>query len=140
MIILLVFFVVMPLLLRFLRPYIQRWLMGRMEDAMRRRMGMPTRKEEERMRREASRSGSSASSSRASRDTSDTYSRQRQYSYRRGHGDPIIPKEYAEDVEFTEVKTYSQTDISGGDVSHGEYHESQVEDAEYVEIKDKKNR
>lgn len=50
---------------------------------------------------------------------------------------PIIPKEYAEDVEFTEYKEYSEADLLRTEEPDGTttYRESQVEDAEYTEIK-----
>lgn len=61
-------------------------------------------------------------------------SRRRRYA----SDEPIIPKEYAEDVEFTEVKEFSETTIAGETTGHRQtYHESQVSDVEYVEIKDK---
>ena len=56
----------------------------------------------------------------------------------RSHGphEPIIPKEYAEDVEFVETIDYSETEvISHKDDSTEIYHESQISDAEWVEIK-----
>lgn len=60
---------------------------------------------------------------------------QRQQKRRRNQG-PIIPKEYAEDVEFTEIMEFQDTTIvdesgSGTRV----YRESQVSDVEFVEIK-----
>ena len=50
--------------------------------------------------------------------------------------EPIIPKEYAEDVEFVEIKEYSETTIETHKATSSvKYHESQVSDAEWVEIK-----
>jgi len=52
---------------------------------------------------------------------------------------PIIPKEYAEDVEFVETIDYSETEIrtdgKPGRASSSSYQESQVSDAEWEEIK-----
>lgn len=48
---------------------------------------------------------------------------------------PIIPKEYAEDVDFVEIKEFSSTHIEEeGDDSGTEYDESQVSDAIWEEI------
>ena len=61
---------------------------------------------------------------------------QRQEHRHHGAHHPIIPKEYAEDVEFIETIDYSETDvISHKDDSTEIYHESQISDAEWVEIK-----
>lgn len=49
--------------------------------------------------------------------------------------EPVIPKEYAEDVEFTEVRSYSEEEKIGGESSIRYAHESQVSDAEIIEIK-----
>lgn len=142
LIILIIIFVAGPFLIRLLLPYIQRWAAGKMEDQLRRRMGMPSRKEEQRMRREAERR--QTSDARRSADEG-RYGTQRPSESRRRrryhHTGPIIPKEYAEDVEFTEIKTFEQTEISGvGDdrTQQREWHESQIEDAEYIEVKKSK--
>ncbi|MCM1291433.1 MAG: hypothetical protein NC201_04500 [Prevotella sp.] len=61
------------------------------------------------------------------------------FSQRNRHADSresIIPKEYAEDVEYVEIKEFSQTDIAADrNQTHTQYHEEQVSDVEYVEIK-----
>ena len=66
----------------------------------------------------------------------------RSYGRRRGtrHDGPIIPKEYAEDVEFVETIDYSETVIAASDRKGNTtvYHESQVTDVEWEEIKVKK--
>lgn len=52
---------------------------------------------------------------------------------------PIIPKEYAVDAEFVEIHEYSSSTVIGEDTHTGqtrEWHESQVTDAEWVEIRD----
>lgn len=59
------------------------------------------------------------------------------------HSGPIIPKEYAEDVEFVEIREYasSQTVIEGSPSSGAKRRkgtvksESQVSDAEIIEIR-----
>lgn len=108
---------------------ISRWFNGfmqrRAEDALRRMMGMPSRKEERKARKRAERESGKNFDSRADSRSRDS---------RRGSDGHIIPPEYAEDVEFTEFRDFSaSTQSSGG--TDVEYHESQVEEAEYVEIK-----
>lgn len=53
----------------------------------------------------------------------------------------IIPKEYAEDVEYVEIKEFTRVreeEISADGKTKRVYTESQVSDAEWVEIKEKK--
>lgn len=109
-------------------PMISRWLkrkaMERAEDYMRASMGMPPRDKKKRHTKEQT--------------TQNTYQRQRRNPFRpeRYGNEPIIPKDYAEDVEFTETIDYSQREFT--EVKEGNkkiYHESQVSDAEFVEIK-----
>lgn len=110
---------------------IREFIAHRTEDVIRRMMGMPTRKEEKRARKERGNAYK-----RATTGFSDNSSRH-------GHSaeteKPLIPKEYAEDVEFIEIKDYSSKtiveDTNGGKTRI--YHESQVEEAEYVEIKER---
>lgn len=112
-------------------PLITRWLRGfmarRMEDTIRKMAGMPPRKEEEksRRRRERERTGRKGKGSGGSGGKSG--------------GGPIIPREYAVDVEFTETIDYSEEIVIGEEGHHRrvEYHESQVSDVQFVEIKDK---
>lgn len=98
-------------------------MMRRTEDMLRKMAGAPSRKEEEKMRH-------------------------RERKQRTGNGqrhqetpDPHparAMREVAEDVEFVEIKDYSETeDILSPDGSseHKEYHESQVEDIKFTEIK-----
>lgn len=109
----------------------------RAEDMMRRMMGMPTRREEERMRRKAAKdsdnTGGKTSRGSGSRQT------------RRHHRTPDfdaaeVMKQVAEDVEYTEIREFESTTIAETDRSTGKttiYEEEQVTDAEYVEIKSK---
>ena len=77
-------------------PWISRWLRGflarRSEDAIRRMMGMPSRKEEEKMRRKRDEGYRQSQSYREE----DNLSR----------GEKIVRdmQEYAEDVDFIEIK------------------------------------
>lgn len=96
-----------------------------MEDYLRRSAGMPPRPGSREARRE------------------ERQSRKNQYTRRQGSDrqnkgrNPIIPKEYAEDVEFVEIKSFSQTTIGSAQTKDGHtvYHESQVSDVEWVEIR-----
>lgn len=110
---------------------------NRAEDMMRRMMGMPSRKEEERARR---RSGKETSGHRKNNEFSGKTS-----AGRRRHPDPsfdaaAVMKSVAEDVEYTEIREFESTTIAGTDSRSGRasvYTEEQVSDAEYVEIKTK---
>lgn len=110
---------------------IREFIAHRTEDAIRRMMGMPTRKEEKRARKE--RGNTYKRGDTGFREDSS------RHSYSAETEEPIIPKEYAEDVEFIEIKEYSSKTIVE-DTKAGKtriYHESQVEEAEYVEIKER---
>lgn len=123
-IILLILVFGVPYIWRFAKPYIIRWAQRRTENYFRRAMGMPPRDRQN-------------SYSAATGGSSDRASTRRQYARRNHHPDsgPVIPKEYAEDVEFTEIRTFSDehTILDGGDVSYNR--ESQVSDAEIIEIR-----
>lgn len=121
---------VIGIILFLLWPNIKRWLAGYMarktEDFIRQATGMPPR--------EKGRRGSSASSGHSSYNGAGTRARNNI----KEDGGPIIPKEYAEDVEFVETVEYSETII--GEEHNGESKnvksESQVSDAEYIEVKE----
>lgn len=112
-------------------PMIYRWLrrraMERLEDYIRASTGMPPR---DKKRGRGKQKG-----------TSGAYEKGRTrnpFEERRRNRGPIIPKEYAEDVEFVEIKEFSSTERRKVSET-GEIHfESQISDAEYTEIK--KNR
>ena len=127
-------------------PWISRWLRQlmarRAEDFLRKATGMPPRpgsREDKRQRASRQAYGSSDSNT-SSTSSASSYSRRsrQQRKTRRGYNEPIIPPEYAEDVEFVETKTFSETIIGAPDGKTRQYHESQVSDAEWVEIKEKK--
>ncbi|MBD5369773.1 MAG: hypothetical protein HDR80_08090 [Bacteroides sp.] len=115
---------------------IKAWLQGmmirRMEDSIRKGMGMPSRKEEEKARRRAEKEARKHTAG-----ASPSGSASAAYSAPTGH---IIPPEYAEDVEYTEYREYSETiDITAAREAGGNTRvkvESQVSDAEYIEIKE----
>ncbi|MCM1376837.1 MAG: hypothetical protein NC097_04270 [Clostridium sp.] len=125
------YFFLLVFLLVLTWPLWKRWFYGfaqrRSEDFIRRMMGLPTRKEEKRQRK--------------AREKYEERRGREWTSQRRGYstgGTSIIPQEYAEDVKFTEIRDFKQTTISE-DRSSGQRirTESQVEDVEFVEIKNK---
>ena len=83
-----------PLLRRFVMPLFQRWMMGKMEDNMRRMAGMPTRKEEKKARKKNS--GGRRNVSREWEEAVKRSKKENAVDYMRS---------YAEDVEFEEIKT-----------------------------------
>lgn len=95
LIILILLFVLGPLFRRWLAPAIQRWMLGKMEDNMRRMAGMPTRKQERKARRKASGKGR-ATRSRA------TYG-EWESAVNRKENPVDFMRSYAEDVEFEEI-------------------------------------
>lgn len=114
-----------------IRKKTAQFIANRTEDYIRKATGMPPRDKSKSSKKQESRSDAHrASGSRAYR----SYRSSQDYYDPNG---PIIPKEYAEDVEFVEIKEFSQTDIDArfADGSRVEYHESQVSDVEWVEIK-----
>lgn len=126
LIILILLIVGVPYVWRWLKPYIARWVQHKTEDYVRKSMGMPPRD-----RNQGSKRGNESRQQR-SRDTYGNRGWQRgQYS-----DSPLIPKEYAEDVDFTEVRSYSEeTDIASGGENVRFRQESQVSDAEIIEIR-----
>ncbi|MDE6552575.1 MAG: hypothetical protein K2K98_06415 [Muribaculaceae bacterium] len=128
LLILILIFIGVPLLWRWLKPYFFRWAQHRTEDYLRRQMGMPPRdrKKERESRRESYASSGGYSS--------DSYGGRRS---RRGYSSgPLIPKEYAVDVEYTEIRSYSSEETIASDGSTVRFTvESQVSDAEIIEIK-----
>lgn len=101
------------------------FIANRTEDYIRRATGMPPREKKRKSHKTRESQGNDS--------RQQTSRRRSNYS---GHS-PIIPPEYAEDVEFTEIREFSQTDIEArfNDGSKVEYHESQVSDVEWVEIR-----
>lgn len=120
LIIIFLLLVMRPMLQRWFGPMLQRWAMGKMEDRIRRMAGMPTRKEEARQRKARSRREASG------RRTKAAFSTVR------------LLRTVAEDVEFTEIKEFSADPETGRPAGRHTVRykvEEQIEDAEYVEIK-----
>lgn len=124
LIILVAIFLLWPWIVKWLRGYMAR----RAEDMMRRMAGMPPRKEEERRRREQNRERRSE--------------RKRREAERRAEEGLRSMREYAEDVEFTEVREFSESTIIDQEESGKRrvYSESQVSDAEYTEIRERNEK
>ena len=105
--IVLFFWLVIPALFR----WMQRRTLRKVEKLFRQAMGMPPHSNESSGKR-----------------------KRRGYERPKPH-EPIIPKEYAEDVEFTETIDYSHEEKTEVHISTDQYHESQISDAEWTEIK-----
>lgn len=104
------------------RPYLYLWMQRRTEDYLRNAMGMPPRGESRSGRgRKQSASGGSRSGFRGNASQKHTGS--------------IIPKEYAVDVEYTEIRSYSEETIAADGSSVKYSVESQVSEAEIIEIR-----
>lgn len=102
---------------------------NRAEDAMRRMMGMPSRKEEKRRRREAAAGGTSARGERKSGASS----------YQRRHSAPrqsaaALLRSVAVDVEYSEIVEFNETEI-GDRFTTKIVYEEQVSDVQYTEYK-----
>lgn len=116
--------------------WMQRKLMETMEDRVRRAMRMPTGKEERKRNREARK----AERKNEGRFHHPDEKRSDRNPY---HSRPnsILPKEYAEDVEFTEYKEFHSSTTLDETLTtkNGEKVtfriEEQVSDAEYIDIK-----
>ena len=103
-------------------PQIARWLRGfmlrRAESYFRKAVGMPPPPKQHRYSHR--------------RDDSSKQSSRKEY----GTKEPIIPKEYAEDVDYVEVKVFQETEIRvDGNPGYTDFHESQVTDVEWEEVK-----
>lgn len=105
-------------------------LLGKMEDAVRRRMGMPTRKEQKKREKQSRSAGNRGYTS---------YNSSYASSARRGEYShisiAIILREYAEDVEYVEYKSFTSTEDSTSTGSVSFKIENQVSDAVYQEFK-----
>lgn len=115
-----------------IKAWSQRRMVDKMEDMFRQSMGMPTAKEERRHRKQAEKEARRNNG--FTRPSSGSQSRDPF----RQKPDSILPKEYAEDVEFTEYKEYSSSTTIKSEDSGTETEikvESQVSDVEFTEIK-----
>lgn len=131
----LIIFLLILLFWPVIMKWVGRFMARRAEDYLRKATGMPPRpgsrkaRKEERESRRDNAAGRSAAGRRRGAD--------RRYD----PAGPIIPREYAEDVEFVETKDFSETVIGAPDNERGSnvrYTESQVSDVEWEEIKTRK--
>lgn len=100
--------------------------MHRFEDMVRRMTGMPSRKEEKRQRKQTQERRQRPRRGNARGDGTHVHT---------GEGVAMM-RRYAEDVEYTETREYSESVTFDGDSVHArkEWRESQVSDAEYTII------
>lgn len=108
----------------------------KVEDMLRDAAGMPPRPGSRKAKKETRQNGENDSPFNFSGYYRNRNNRRQTYT-----SGPIIPKEYAEDVDFVETKDFSQSEIdpSGQSASsRQEWHESQVSDVEWEEIKSKR--
>ena len=134
----------MPLIIPYIGRMIKRYAMGKMEDRMRRMMGMPTRAEEKMAEKEARkaerRSGWDAPKEEEPRATHRYGFRSRGRNHNVGNPaeDLRMMRLYAEDVEFVEIREYSSDIHFAQDEATGKMKiiiEEQMSDAEFVVIK-----
>lgn len=136
-------FLIIVIVVIFCWPWISRWLKqflaNRTEDYLRKATGMPPRpgSREDKRQQRTSRQAYGSSDKSAPYSNYSRRSRQQRRT-RRAYNEPIIPPEYAEDVEFVETKSFSETTIGESGGQSRQFHESQVSDAEWVEIKEKR--
>lgn len=136
---LLILFLIWLIFGRQIKAWFVSFMARRTEDYIRKAAGLPPRpgSREDRRRRRRQKGADS------SHDESFTFYRSPHRENHRDPNEPLIPKEYAEDVEFVETISYSQATTIGVKESTGTrtfYHESQVSDVEWEEIKIKKKR
>ena len=126
---------------RAIRAWIQRRAEEKLADFLRAQMGMPSAKEQRKAQKAAEKAARRNGESSGSYWTRPAQPRQPRYL----SGSPIIPKEYAVDVEFTEIREFQQTTIldsaaakenSSSTSSHRKRtkEEGQVSDVEYTDI------
>lgn len=130
----------LPLIIPYIGRMVKNYAMGKMEDRMRRMMGMPTRAEERKARKAQGfeRRNPSAEEEKGSGRRNPFRSRGRNHNVGNPAEDIRMMKRYAEDVEFVEIKEYSadirfEQDPETGNVKIKA--EEQMTDAEFVVIK-----
>lgn len=127
-------------------PVIARWLkrkaMERAEDYVRASMGMPPREKRKRGGKKKDNEDFSGYQSYSS--PGGGRERRNPFGPDRYTKEPIIPKDYAEDVEFTETIDYSEDHLEikreSSSTSSSVDQESQISDAEWTEIKKSRSK
>lgn len=130
-VILFLLLVLWPVLRRWIAPFVQRWMMGRMEDQFRRMAGMPTRKEEKKARRQRE---DAARRFRQAAEEARGKGRARRRAVR---STVYMLRSLAEDVEFVEIREFGPDAGAGAQVKVAYKVEEQIEDVEFKEIKEK---
>lgn len=133
----------LPFIIRFVGRAIKSYAMGKMEDNMRRMMGMPSRAEEKKARKAAERRDGwdGSKSGEQPRESTHRYgfrSRGRNHNVGNPAEDLRMMRLYAEDVEYVEIREYSADILFEQDVATGHTKvtmEEQMSDAEFVVIK-----
>lgn len=139
LIILLVVFIFWPWISRWVGRWFRSYMTRRAEDMVRRAMGMPSRKEEERAARASNGSDRTQSAHTGSphrRHASKPGSRY----HRPSRTDAAaLLKSVAVDVEYTEIKEFDSTTIIDDDGRGNPrvYDEEQVSDVEFMEIRER---
>lgn len=132
------YFILILIALWLLWPWISKWISGwtrrfmarRAEDMMRRMMGMPSRKEEERRARKQQK-GSDSRSDSGWKGFGKKHRRHRAPTVRAA----TLLREVAVDVEFVEIKEFESVTINPDRKQARIYREEQVVDVEYTEYK-----
>ena len=114
----------LPNIIRWLSALTRQWIARAVERRIRRMMGIPPEQD------------TRGNTRRADRGNKKTESGKRHSAARSARHEPLIPKEYAVDVEYTEIREYSaRTEIHPEPDGVRVVTESQVTDAEYVVIR-----
>lgn len=138
-IILIALFYLIWLLLPRIGVLIRRYAMRKAEDYMRRSMGLPPRKKQSWWSRFRSSFGKDEQPAERKQDTRRQRGSKRYHPYNTNPG-PVIPRDYAEDVEYVEIKEYSSRETLTTDGERVKYKlQEQVSDVEWTEIKESDN-
>lgn len=141
LIILIILIVCWPWISRYLRRWVNGFMARRAEDMMRRMMGMPSRREEERRRKAGRREKGRESGFRDAGTDANPSSRRggrRQRGHRqypRGHVAAML-QAVAIDTDFIEIREFSSSTIAESDGQTVTFtYEEQITDVRFTEIK-----
>ena len=124
-------------------PWISRWsrqraaefAARRAEDYMRRMMGMPSRKEEERARRQSRNTGRASERKDKAGWADQSYSRRGRRHRPARYRAADLMRAVAVDVEYTEIREYSSATIAADGARVRVETEEQVTDVKFTELK-----
>lgn len=134
-------FLLILIIIALLWPWFMKWLKRfmahRAEDMMRKMMGQPTRRQERKQRRRAeSEQRRNAGSTRSRRQSAPGNAADSDTRRETPQESPAsMMSTVAEDVQFTEIREFSETDTFHDGKEEHHYHERQVEDVEYTEVR-----